>query len=193
MGKGISFCRKRYILFFDPIGQYRKALIIKDMAYFKKVKKKINNKWYPQGVTLGKPVTLSEISKRLAELSSMSQGDVYSIMKNLGRVMGDYMNQGRTVKFDGVGTFFYTPCSKGNGVDTEDEVNARQITATKVRFIPETLRGNKGQVVSRSLVDSNVFWELLDLKETKSTSGSTTEEGGGTETGGEEQEEDPLA
>ena len=163
------------------------------MAYFKKVKKKINNKWYPQGVTLGKHVTLSEISQRLAELSSMSQGDVYSIMKNLGRVMGDYMNQGRTIKFDGVGTFFYTPCSKGNGVDTEEEVNARQITATKVRFIPETLRGNKGQVVSRSLVDSNVFWELLDLKETKSTGSSTTEEGGETETGGEEQEEDPLA
>lgn len=163
------------------------------MAYFKKVQKKINNKWYPQGVTLGKAVTLSEISQRLAELSSMSQGDVYSIMKNLGRVMGDYMNQGRTVKFDGIGTFFYTPCSKGNGVDTEEEVSARQITATKVRFIPETIRGNKNQVLSRSLVDTNVFWDLLPLQDTKSTGGSMTEEGGETETGGEEQEEDPLA
>ena len=113
----------------------------------------------------------------------MSQGDVYSIMKNLGRVMGDYMNQGRTVKFDGIGTFFYTPCSKGNGVDTEEEVSARQITATKVRFIPETIRGNKNQVLSRSLVDTNVFWDLLPLQDTKSTGGSTTEEGGETETG----------
>ncbi len=151
------------------------------MAYYKKVQKKVNGKWYPQSVTIGKPVTTKEIAARLADLSALSPGDCYSMLGNLGSVMGEYMNSGRTVKLDGVGTFYYTVNTTGQGVDTPDEVSARQVRNTRVRFIPEVRRAVGGQVATRSLVGDNIFWEELDLN---TAAGSGQQPGGGGEESG---------
>ena len=132
------------------------------MAYFKKQQLKSNGKWYPKSVTIGRPVDTDTVAKKLADLSSLSVGDVLSVLKLLGGVIGDYMNNGRSVKLDGVGTFYYTANAEGQGVDSPDKVGAQQITGTRVRFIPEVSRGSGGQVTTRSLVSSEVFWELLD-------------------------------
>lgn len=132
------------------------------MAYFKKQQLKSNGKWYPKSVTIGRPVDTDTVAKKLADQSSLSVGDVLSVLKLLGGVIGDYMNNGRSVKLEGLGTFYYTANAEGNGVDTEKEVGAQQITGTRVRFIPEVSRGSSGQVTTRSLVGSDVFWELLD-------------------------------
>lgn len=117
--------------------------------------------WYPKAKTIGRAVTTDDVAQRLADLSALSTGDVKSVLDLLGGVIGEYMNQGRTVKLDGVGTFYYTIDSSGNGVATPEEVSAKQINGTHVRFIPETSRGPKNEVTSRSLIGSNVFWELL--------------------------------
>ena len=132
------------------------------MAYFKKKQMKANGKWYPVAVTIGRPVGTDTIAKKLADLSSLSTGDVKSVLDLLGGVLGDYMNQGRSVKLEGVGTFYYTANTEGKGVDTEKEVGAQQITGTRVRFIPEVSRGSSGQITTRSLVAADAFWELLD-------------------------------
>lgn len=143
------------------------------MAFYKKVQKKVNQKWYPQSVTVGKPVTTDEVADRLAQISTVSRADTYAVLKDLGGVLADYMAQGRTVKLDGVGTFYYTANSQGQGVDTADEVSAKQITGVRVRFLPETGRNSNNQVVTRSLVSSNIFWE-----EWGGTSGSSSSDGG---------------
>ena len=83
------------------------------MAYYRKVQKKINGKWYPQSITIGKAVTTKEVANRLADLSALSPGDCYSMLGNLGKVLGEFMNSGRTVKLDGVGTFYYTANTAG--------------------------------------------------------------------------------
>ena len=72
------------------------------MAYFKRTQKKVNGKWYPQVVIIGKPVQTNEVANRLADLSALSPGDCFSMLKNLGKVLGDFMNSGRTVKLEGV-------------------------------------------------------------------------------------------
>ena len=156
------------------------------MAYYKKIQRKINGKWYPQGVTIGKPVTTKEVANRLADLSAISPGDCYSVLGNLGKVLGEYMNSGRTVKLDGVGTFYYRPDASGQGVDTPEEVSAKQIVGTRVRFIPETTRGSKGEVTSRSLISSDVFWKELDI----STASIDDSEDGGSSDGGGDNEGD---
>ena len=150
------------------------------MAYFKKTQKKVNGKWYPQVVLIGKPVQTKEVANRLADLSALSPGDCYSMLGNLGKVLGEFMNSGRTVKLDGVGTFYYTPDTSGQGVDTAEEVSAKQIKGTRVRFIPETTRGSSNQVTTRSLVSENTFWEELKLDSSASSSGGT-EEGSGSD------------
>jgi len=58
------------------------------MAFFKRIQKKINNLWYPQSVTVGKPVTTDQIADQLAILSTVTRGDTYAVMKNLGTVLG---------------------------------------------------------------------------------------------------------
>lgn len=152
------------------------------MAYYKKTKKKINGKWYPQVAVIGKPVTTREVANQLADLSALSPGDCYSLLGNLGKVLGQFMNSGRTVKLDGIGTFYYTPNTSGQGVDTAEEVSAKQIIGTRVRFIPETTRGSKNQVTSRSLISENTFWEELKPGVAAATIPGE-EEGGETEPG----------
>jgi len=98
------------------------------MAFFKKVKQKVNGLWYPKSVTVGKPVTTDEVADRLSKVSTVSRGDTYAVLKELGPVLGDYMAQGRTVKLDGVGTFYYTSNAAKNGVETSDKVDATLIT-----------------------------------------------------------------
>lgn len=145
------------------------------MPYFKKRKKKINGKWYPQSVTVGEPVTTDEVAQLLADLSAVSPGDTFSVLKNLARAMSIYMSSGRTVKLDGVGTFYYSAKANGQGVDTPEEVNANQIVGVRVRFIPEMDRNSQG-AVSRALVPSNLKWEELFDDPSK---GTTTTPGTG--------------
>ncbi len=81
------------------------------MAFFKRVQKKVNDLWYPQSVTWGKAVTTREVADELSVLSTVTRGDTYAVMENLGRVLSNFMGQGRTVKIDGIGTFYYTATS----------------------------------------------------------------------------------
>ena len=148
------------------------------MPYFKKRKKKINGKWYPQSVTVGEPVTTDEVAQLLADLSAVSPGDTFSVLKNLARAMSIYMSSGRTVKLDGVGTFYYSAKANGQGVDTPEEVNANQIVGVRVRFIPEMDRNSQG-AVSRALVPNNLKWEELCDAPSKGT--TTTPRTGGSD------------
>ena len=94
------------------------------MAFYKKTKMKVNGKWYPKSVLVGSPVTTEQVAKRLAAESTVSPADVRAVLTALGGVMGDYMSQGRSVKLDGVGSFYFTAVTNKNGVATEEEVTA---------------------------------------------------------------------
>ncbi|WP_028896372.1 HU family DNA-binding protein [Prevotella sp. HUN102] len=131
------------------------------MAFYKKVLKKINNKWYPQSVLVGKPITTEQIAKRLATESTVSPADVRAVLTALGSVMGDYMAQGRSVKLDGIGTFYFTATASKNGVETKEKVTANQINGVRVRFVPETYfrRTSGTRIATRTLTDTNIYWE----------------------------------
>ena len=125
-------------------------------------------------VTVGKPVTTKEVADRLAQISTVSRADVYAVLMDLAGVLADYMAQGRSVKIDSLGTFYYTITASGNGVDSADKVNASQITGVRVRFIPEATKNSGSKTMNRSLISNNIFWmELNGAPET------TPEEGGG--------------
>lgn len=167
------------------------------MAFFKRIQKK-NNLWYPQSVTWGKAVSTREVADELAAISTVTRGDTYAVMENLGRVLSNYMGQGRTVKINGVGTFYYTANAAKNGVETEKEVNATQINGVRVRFIPEVERSYSNQIVTRSMVNTRVVWEEWGKTSTStggSSSGSGSDSGnGGTSdgSGDDGQDKNPL-
>lgn len=131
------------------------------MAFYKKMKMKVNGKWYPKSVLVDSPISTEQVAKRLAAESTVSPADVRAVLTALGGVMGDYMAQGRSVKLDGIGSFYFTASTNKNGVATEKEVTAKLINGVRVRFIPETrFRGSgKGRVSTRNLSDVDIDWE----------------------------------
>ena len=131
------------------------------MAFYKKMKMKVNGKWYPKSVLVGSAISTEQVAKRVAAESTVSPADVRAVLTALGGVMGDFMAQGRSVKLDGVGSFYFTASTNKNGVATEKEVTAKLINGVRVRFIPETrFRGSgKGRVSTRSLSDVDIDWE----------------------------------
>lgn len=136
------------------------------MAFYKKVQMKVNGKWYPKPVLVGSAITTEQVAKRVAAESTVSPADVRAVLTALGGVMGDYIVQGRSVKLDGIGSFYFTAATNNNGVDTEKEVTAALINGVRVRFIPETrFRGGGtramggGRCAVRSLTDVDLEWE----------------------------------
>ena len=112
-------------------------------------------------------------------------------LKDLADVLSDYMAQGRTVKLEGLGTFYYTAAANGQGVDSPEKVTAAQITGVRIRFIPESTRTNGNRTVTRSLVSDKIFWEEWGGKGSDGSSSGGGSEGGG-ESGGEEEAPDPT-
>jgi predicted histone-like DNA-binding protein len=131
------------------------------MAFFKKIRQKINGKWYPRAVIIGHPVTTDHIADRLSAISTVSRADTFAVLKDLGGVLADYMAEGRSVRLEGLGTFRYTAITNGKGVDTPDKVSASQITGVRVRFAPEVGKNSAGKIVTRSLVSNEIFWVEL--------------------------------
>ena len=131
------------------------------MAFYKKAKMKVNGKWYPKSVLVVSPATTEQVAKRIAAESTVSPADVRAVLTALGGVMGDYMSQGRSVKLDGVGSFYFTAVTTSKGVDKPEDVNATLIRGVRVRFLPETrYRGaGKGRVSTRGLSDVDIDWE----------------------------------
>ena len=62
---------------------------------------------------MGNPVTTDQIAKRLAAESTVAPADVKAVLEALSGVMGDYMAQGRSVRLDGIGSFFFQSQASG--------------------------------------------------------------------------------
>lgn len=150
------------------------------MAFFKRVQMKVNSLWYPKSVTVGKPVSTREVADQLSILCTLTRGDTYAVMQNLGLVLSNYMGQGRTVKIDGVGTFYYTASATKKGVKTAEEVSASQINGVRVRFIPEVECNSGHQVTTRSMVNTKISWEEYGKKGIANVNGGN---GGGNQGG----------
>ncbi|ADV45008.1 HU family DNA-binding protein [Bacteroides helcogenes] len=166
------------------------------MAFYKKFQSRLNDLWYPKAITTGN-ITTDKVADRLALLSTVTRGDTYAVLKNLGGVMADYMAMGRTVKIEGIGTFYYTASTNKNGVATANEVNSGQINGTRVRFLPEVKRSSGKQVTTRSMVDVDVDWkDIAKFAGVETDSGNTGGNNGGTSgsgTGdGGDENENPL-
>ena len=150
------------------------------MAFYKKFQSKLNDLWYPKAITTGTPITNDKVADKLSLLSTVTRGDTFAVLKNLGGVMADYMAMGRTVKIEGVGTFYYTAATNKRGVATSDEVNSGQINGIRVRFIPEVKRSSGKQITTRSMVDIDVDWTDIE----KLANGGSADGGNGGNQGG---------
>ena len=123
--------------------------------YYKKQKQK--GKWYPRSFTVGTYGT-KEVAERLARMSTVSVGDTYAVLLGRGGVLGDLMETGKSVKLEGLGTFYLAGKANGRGVDTPEEVGPEQFVEVRVRFIPEYRRAQNNRVTRRTIVPGQVEW-----------------------------------
>ena len=100
-----------------------------------------------------------KIAKRVAVESTVSPTDVRAVLTALGGVMGDYMEQERSVKLDGIGSFYFTAATNKNAIATEKEVTATLINGMRVRFIPETRFQGGAIRATGGLTDVDIEWE----------------------------------
>ena len=137
------------------------------MLFFKRVMRKLGNKllWFPQLMTVGKAADTEELAKRLSAMSTVSKGDVFAVLSDLPDVMADILSSGRAVHIDGLGSFYLACTSRGNGVESKEEVNESQIKGLKVVFLPERYRGGDRRM-KRPLIRQDMdFVEWTGKKE----------------------------
>ena len=98
-----------------------------------------------------------------------SPADSAAVLISLGPVKADFMSQVRSVKLDGIGSFYFTAVSAKGGVDAAEKVSANQIVGVRVRFNPETHyeRGGGKRVATRGLSDTLIEWEEWKVEEKK--------------------------
>ena len=154
------------------------------MSFYKKVFNEKFGVYYPSAVTVGQPVPVKKVAKRLSQMCTVTYADVMAVLGE----MADYMGQGKSVRLDGLGTFRYT--LKTRGVTNEDDFDfQKQVEAVRVQFVPAREGAQtKGSVATRSLVPTGIEWLPYDpAMEKADGTGTTTEpgeeDGGGTEPG----------
>lgn len=107
--------------------------------FYRKSRAKIGGKykWFPRAYVLKNPVDTQELAEAITRACSATPSDVHAVIRALPSVMSYFMENGRSVHMDGLGSFYYKLSCAGKGVDTPEEVSPEQVQAVRVQFIPE--------------------------------------------------------
>ena len=144
--------------------------------------------YHPQVIITGS-VDLDSLSKEVAELSSLSTGDVKNTIDNLITVMTRHLQASESVSLDGFGSFALSLKSTGNGSETAEEVNA-QNCRIKTNFRPASTRNSDRTVATRSFITGASFVKLDVNGVATSTDDSSTDSGSSDSS--EEEEVNPF-
>ena len=143
--------------------------------------------FHPQVKTTGN-ISLDTLADEVAELSSLSPGDVKNTTDNLVTVMTRHLQSGESVTIGDLGTFYFVMKSIGKGFETAEEVNANNCRV-KVMFRPASTRNPDRTVATRTLVTGVTFKRADSLFTGSSSTGSG---GSGSSSGGSDGNGDDL-
>lgn len=148
-------------------------------------------KWRPTLVRFNHVITTKEVSEKLAEMSSLTPGDTYNMLRNLTTVLNNYLLNSFSVNLEGFGRFSVIAKSRGNGVDSPDDVKPSQITNLRVQFSPTATR-TPGGGLTRALFNG-VKYERYGSQSNLSTTENNDDDSAGGDDGGGDDWQDPDA
>lgn len=93
-------------------------------------------KFYPQLVTLGDNATLDDIAYVMKEKSSLTLGDIQSVLTNFVEAMITSLYSGRSVNIRNFGVFSLS--ARTAGVTDAKECTAKNIKSVRINFRPST-------------------------------------------------------
>ena len=74
-----------------------------------------DKKWHLNLVKVGKVVSTQQLAEMIAEKSSLTPGDVHNVVRNLMTAMRSALLDSKTVRLDGLGTFYDESAYTGKG------------------------------------------------------------------------------
>ncbi|MBO4984027.1 MAG: DNA-binding protein [Bacteroides sp.] len=78
------------------------------------------------------PAKLKEVAQQVSKTSGVSEGTVYSVLKDFRSQLKEELLAGRIVNIEGLGYFYLS--IKGNGCDTLEEFTSNNITGLRICF-----------------------------------------------------------
>ena len=144
--------------------------------------------FYPRLVTLGQSVELSEVAYRMQKMSSLSQGDIHSVIINFVDVMRESLYGGKSVNVENFGVFSLS-------CEGEGSADVKKCTADKIKKVRINFRPSSSVKVDLATTRAGEKIEFIDLQaylESQGTTGGGSGEkpGGGGSDGDET--ENPL-
>ena len=91
------------------------------------------SKWYAAPINEGK-ITKTELAKEVVNISSLSRGDVSSVIENLLDVIPKYLLMNKSVNLGELGTLRLSFSSEG--VEDPKDFNTSKMSNVKVVFTP---------------------------------------------------------
>ncbi|MBE6283433.1 MAG: DNA-binding protein [Mediterranea massiliensis] len=152
---------------------------------------KEGKKLYHPMIVLTGSVKLEQIANDLAELSSLSPGDTYNVVKNLPGVIQRYLANGNSVFLDGLGSFAPTLNNSGNGVEKAEDVTANG-ARLKIIFRPSAKKNIDGTVSTRALSNGYNFGRMDGVATAPGAEGEPTDPDTGGDSGNGDDVLDPL-
>ena len=131
-------------------------------------------KYHPQLVTQGQSVDLDNLAYSMKEKSSLSLGDIQSVLTNLVEAMRAALFDGKSVNIRDFGVFSLSATTRG--VETKEECTMKNIKSVNINFRPSSS-------VRPNLTSTRAVHPEAPKKK-KTEGGDPGDEGGGDSGGG---------
>ena len=115
-------------------------------------------RYYPHLITLGQSVNLKYIAQKMQERSSLSIGDIKSVIQNFVEKMKEQLLEGKSVNIEGLGVFMLAARSKG--AELAKDINANSIDSVRIFF-----QANKELRVTKTATRADEKLDLISLDE----------------------------
>ena len=112
------------------------GVFFKKEEYADPTKKDAAKMFYPRLVTLGQSVGLDVLTYKIRNVSSLSKGDIQSVITNFVETMRESLYAGQSVNIKDFGVFSLS--CEGEGSATRKECTAEKIKRVNINFRPST-------------------------------------------------------
>lgn len=151
-------------------------------------KKDGSGKYYPQLIVWGKSATLSSLALQMKESSSLTLGDIQSVLTNFVSAMRSELYNGRSVNIDGFGVFSLSATTIGS--ENKKECLPDKIKTVRINFrASSAIRPNLDPATTRAedridFVDLETQLKRLKIQgaaddETEGSNGGNDDPNGG--------------
>ena len=113
-------------------------------------------RYYPHLITLGQSVNLKYIAQKMQDRSSLSLGDIKSVIQNFVEKMKEQLLEGKTVNIAGLGVFLLAAKSKGE--EKAEDVTAKSVDSVRIFF-----QANKELKITKTATRAGEKLDLVSL------------------------------